>query len=187
MDIKIPAGRINLCAYAERHIEPLHAAVLASIPELPTYETWAHAAYSLEEAAQYVNWWRQARDRKQAYYFAVEECDTGRLLGSCGISDLLHDHHRAGLGFWIRQDFTNQGYATEAAKAVLALGFRELELNRIELEIAVNNQASRRVAEKLGTVYEGTLRQRLFLPAGPVDTAIYSALRDEWLPLQQER
>jgi len=183
MEEKITGRRINLCAYREDHVEPLHSAVLASVPELPQYETWAHAAYSLEEAAQYVSWWRQARERGQAYYFAVEAADTGLFLGSCGLSDLVLDHQRAGLGFWIRQDFTNRGYATEAARIVMEWGLRELNLNRIELEIAVRNRASRRVAEKLGAVYEGTLRQRLFLPEGAVDTAIYSVLRDEWLPL----
>lgn len=182
MEEQIAGRRINLCAYREDHVGPLHAAVLASIPELPRYETWAHAAYSLQEAGEYVEWWRQARERGQAYYFAVEATDTGLLLGSCGLSDLLHDHRRASLGFWIRQDFTNQGFATEAARALLTWGFQKLGLNRIELEIAVGNQASRRVADKLGAVYEGTLRQRLLLPEGATDTAIYSALREEWLP-----
>jgi len=180
----IPGNLIMLQSYRGEHIHPLREAVLASIPELPRYETWAHAAYSLNEAEDYVTWWRQAQERGQAYYFAVEAPETGLLLGSCGLGDLIMDHRRASLGFWIRQDYTSRGYATDAAQALITWGFQERGLNRIELEIAVGNKASRRVAEKLGAVFEGVLRQRLLLPEGPTDTAIYALLSEEWRPPQ---
>jgi len=169
---------VSVHAFAPEHIEPLREAVLDSIPELPCYETWAHADYTLEEAAEYVDWWRETRIAGSAYYFAVSELGSGALLGSCGLSDLVREHRRAGLGFWIRQSRTGEGFATDAARTVMQLGFEDLDLNRIELEIAVDNAASRRVAEKLGCVFEGILRQRLMLPAGPTDTAIYASVRD---------
>ncbi len=171
--------KVRVRAYAREHIEPLHQAVLDSIPELPRYETWAHAGYTLEEATEYVNWWRDCWSRKSGYYFAVEERASGVFLGSCGLSDLSMEHRRAGLGFWVRQNRTNEGFATDAARVVMQLGFEDLGLNRIELEIAVDNAPSRRIAEKLGCSLEGILRRRLILPAGPTDTVIYALLREE--------
>jgi RimJ/RimL family protein N-acetyltransferase len=171
--------KVRVRAYAREHVKPLHQAVLDSIPELPRYETWAHADFTLRDAADYVNWWRDCWSRKQAYYFAVEERDSGVFLGSCGLSDLSMEHRHAGLGFWIRQNRTNKGFATDAARVVMQLGFEHLRLNRIELEIAVDNAASRRIAEKLGCSLEGILRRRLILPAGPTDTAIYAILRED--------
>jgi len=169
---------VSVHAFVPEHIEPLREAVLDSIPELSRYETWAHAGYTLEEAAEYVNWWRETRTAGSAYYFAVLELGSDVLLGSCGLSDLVSEHRRAGLGFWIRQSRTGEGFATDAARTVMQFGFEDLGLNRVELEIAVDNAASRRVAEKLGCVFEGVLRQRLILPAGPTDTAIYASVRD---------
>lgn len=166
-------------AYQEEHIDPLFTAVSESIPELARYETWCHPGYTREEAAHYVAWWRKAWPEESAFYFAVEEQGTGHFLGSCGLSDLCMEHRRAALGFWIRSTRTGKGYATDAARAVMRLGFEELGLARIELEIAVDNGASRRVAEKLGCTMEGVLRQRLILPAGPTDTAIYSLLHTD--------
>ncbi|MBN2554444.1 MAG: GNAT family N-acetyltransferase [Anaerolineales bacterium] len=153
----IPRNLIVLHTYREEHIHPLREAVLTSIPELPRHETWAHTAYTLEEAEDFVTWWRRAQESGQAYYFAVEASETGLLLGRCGLSDLVMDHRRASLGFWIRQDYTSRGCATDAARALLTWGFQELGLNRKELEIAVGNAASRRVAEKLGAVFEDVL------------------------------
>jgi RimJ/RimL family protein N-acetyltransferase len=170
---------VTVRAYQEEHIDVLFAAVSESIPELARFETWCHPGYTREEAARYVNWWRKAWIEGNAFYFAVEEQGTGTFLGSCGLSALCIEHKRAALGFWIRSSRTGRGYATDAARAVMRLGFEDLALARIELEIAVDNAASRRVAEKLGCKLEGVLRQRLILPAGPTDTAIYALLRED--------
>jgi ribosomal-protein-serine acetyltransferase len=171
--------KVRVRAYGRTHVRPLHEAVLESVPELPRYETWAHADFTLRDAADYVNWWRDCWSRKAGYYFAVEERGSGVFLGSCGLADLSMEHRHAGLGFWVRQSRTNEGFATDAARVVMQLGFEDLKLNRIELEIAVDNAASRHIAEKLGCSLEGILRRRLILPAGPTDTAIYALLREE--------
>jgi len=170
-------GSAIVRAYRPGHIDLLYAAVTESIPELARYETWCHPGYTRDEAAEYVKWWMEAREKDKAYYFAVEERETGEFLGSCGLSGLVMDHKRGGLGFWIRSSRTGRGHATDAARAVSRLGFEDLGLERIEVEIAVDNAASRRVAEKLECKFEGVLSRRLILPAGPTDTAMYSLLK----------
>jgi RimJ/RimL family protein N-acetyltransferase len=56
----------------------------------------------------------------------------------------------AELGYDLRSDYWNQGYATEAAIAVRDFAFRELKLPRLISLIRVGNLPSRRVAEKVG-------------------------------------
>jgi len=174
-----PGQLVIVRAYQEDHIDALFMAVSESIPELARYETWCHPGYTRDEAAEYVTWWRKAWIEGSAFYFAIEEQGSGNFLGSCGLSDLCKEHKRAALGFWIRSSCTGRGYATDAARAVMRLGFEDLGLARIEVEIALDNVASRRVAEKLGCKLEGVLRQRLILPAGPTDTAMYALLHDD--------
>ena len=125
---------VSVRAFLPDDVEPLRDAVAESVPELPRYETWAHAGYTSDEAAAYVNWWRRAWADGEAYYFAVLELDSGAFLGSCGLSDLVLEHRRAGLGFWIRSGRTGEGFATDAARIVLELGFEDLDLNRIEID-----------------------------------------------------
>jgi len=87
------------------------------------------------------------------------------------------EHATAGLGFWVRTSATRRGVATVAARLVAEAGFTYLALKRIELLIAVDNAPSRRVAEKLEAAFEGILRKRLVLPAGPTDMAMYALVR----------
>jgi RimJ/RimL family protein N-acetyltransferase len=168
---------ITVRAYQEEHIEKLYAAAAESIPELSRYETWCRTGFSIEDATKYVRWCIEGRLQKKAYYFAVEHLATGEFLGSCGLSDILEEHRRAAMGFWVRSSQTRRGYATEAARIIGRLAFDDLGLDRIDLETAVDNIASRRVIEKLGCIFEGILHRRLVLPGGPTDTAMYCWLR----------
>jgi ribosomal-protein-serine acetyltransferase len=155
----------------------VHEAALESVAEVAPYETWCHAGYTLDEAVEYAGWWDQAWDGGRAFYFAVTDEATDRYLGSCGLCPVEAEHATAGLGFWVRTSDTGRGVATTAARLVAEAAFEHLSLNRIELLIAVDNAASRRVAEKVGAAYEGTLRKRLVLPAGPTDMAMYALVR----------
>lgn len=163
--------------YRSADTAPVHEAALESVAEVAPYETWCHEGYTPAEAAEYAGWWDQAWDRGSAYYFAVCDETTGRYLGSCGLCPVEREHATAGLGFWVRTSETGRGVATAAARLVAEAGFEHLSLNRVELLIAVDNTASRRVAEKLGAACEGTLRKRLVLPAGPTDMAMYAMVR----------
>lgn len=71
-------------------------------------------------------------------------------------------HRRAELGYWVGVPFWGQGYATEAAQAVLAFGFETLGLNRIYATHLLRNPASGRVMEKIGMRCEGTNRQHVW-------------------------
>jgi RimJ/RimL family protein N-acetyltransferase len=172
-------GAIQVRAYRSEDRRALHAAVWESIPEVSKYETWCHPGYRLEEGAEYVDYWVEARAKGQAFYYAVVDSTTGEFLGSCGLAGLSVEHKHAGLGYWVRTSRTGRGIATAAARLVARLGFEDLGLIRVELEIAVDNTASRRVAEKLGAISEGILRRRLILPAGPTDVVMYALLPHE--------
>jgi len=173
----LAGGGVLLRRYSTADAAAVHQAATESVAEVAPYETWCHEGYTLAEASDYSGGWEQAWERGTAYYYAVTDPATGRYLGSCGLCPVEREHATAGLGFWVRTAETRRGVATTAARLVAEAGFSHLGLNRIELLIAVRNAASRRVAEKLGAAYEGTLRKRLVLPAGPTDMAMYALVR----------
>ncbi len=85
----------------------------------------------------------------------------GEVSGTVGLHAFEPAINLAELGYWIRSDVCGRGLATEAASAVVAFGFEELGLHRIDLFAGCENQASVRVAEKVGFVREGLARRRL--------------------------
>ena len=63
------------------------------------------------------------------------------------------------IGYWIRTGETDKGVCTEVTARILQIAFEELRLHRVTLRIALGNRGSERVAEKLGFLQEGTLRE----------------------------
>ncbi len=82
----------------------------------------------------------------------------------------------------LHRDHHGQGYATEAARALLGYGFEELDLHRIIATCQPENPASYRVMEKLGMRREGHFRQCIDRGQGVWwDEYFYALLKDEWV------
>jgi len=111
--------------------------------------------------------------------FGVTLLHTGELVGAAG---LMQDpeHRRASLGYWIGKPHWGHGYATEAAGAVVAFGFREWGLRRIHADHLARNPASGNVLRKLGMRPEGVLREHVVHRGEIEDLALFGLMRSEW-------
>ena len=90
---------------------------------------------------------------------AVVRRADGAFIGWCSVTKWNPTHRTASLGYCFAQESWGQGYATEAANALLDWAFETLDLHRVQAETDTRNLASARVLEKLGFVREGTLRE----------------------------
>ena len=95
--------------------------------------------------------------------YAVVLKDTGELVGCAGFNagdaaNLPLSDGEMELGYWIGKPFWGNGYASEAARAVMARGFAELGLSCIRAVYFDGNDRSRRVLDKLGFRHERTER-----------------------------
>lgn len=121
--------------------------------------------------------------------FAIERKSDHRVIGSLG---LHRDKWRnlsdvCTIGYVLAQDCWGYGYMTEAVKRVLQYGFEEMQFRLMSISHYTFNDRSRRVIEKCGFVYEGTLRQTFLRYDGAVfDESVYSMTRDEWLATQPD-
>ncbi len=84
------------------------------------------------------------------------------------------------IGYIFNPVHHGQGYATEAARVLLELGFEGLALHRIYARCAAANTASWRVMERLGMRREAHLRENLFVKGAWDEELIYAMLEDEW-------
>jgi ribosomal-protein-alanine N-acetyltransferase len=104
----------------------------------------------------------------------------GRGLVGGGIlrPDLDHDH--AELGYWIGVPYWGNGYATEAARALVRYGFEELALHRIYASHTSSNPASGKILAKVGMKHEGRMRGHLVKWGEHQDLEFYGMLRKEY-------
>jgi RimJ/RimL family protein N-acetyltransferase len=92
----------------------------------------------------------------------------GAVIGACGI-----DPREGGpeIGYWLGVPYWSEGYATEAARAVIDYAFDALQHEALQAGARVSNPASRRVLEKCGFQWTGVelTRIRAINSAAPSD------------------
>ncbi len=173
---KLSDGTITIRAYGAGDAGALFAAVSESIAEVGAWLPWARPGYSREESVAWIASRAEAWHKGEAYDFVIEDARTGEFLGGCGINRLDGTNRCANLGYWVKTSRAGRGAATAAARLLASFGFSDLGLQRIEILAAVENRASRRVAEKLGAKQEGFLRRRFCLHGRPQDGVLYSLI-----------
>lgn len=118
--------------------------------------------------------------RENELRLIIRRRSDGRLCGGIGLHP-ENQHQRAELGYWIGVPFWGNGYATEAALAVVRYGFEVLKFNRIFAAHFAGNDASGRVLQKVGMQYEGRMPQAIRKWDKFVDLERYAILRDHYL------
>lgn len=111
--------------------------------------------------------------------FGIFDRASGDLIGGISLSS-EQPHDRAELGYWIGVPHWGQGYATEAAQAVVDYGFESLGLERIWAGHFGSNEASGRVQRKIGMRFEGVLRHQFKKDGVYVDDVMHAIVREEW-------
>jgi RimJ/RimL family protein N-acetyltransferase len=103
----------------------------------------------------------------------------GEFAGFAGLRiDLMH--RSAEVGYWIADRAMGKGLMLRAVAGLFDVGFRDLDLHRMELLAAVDNTRSRAIAERLGMAFEGVRREAEELASGFVDLAMYAVLAQDW-------
>lgn len=115
----------------------------------------------------------------------VDKSEEGRVVGE--ILYFRNADYRAGyeVGYQIfRREDRGRGYMSEALALFSAFLFESKPIPRLQLTVVAGNEASRKVAEKCGYRYEGTLRQAAFLGGRYVDLELLGLIREECPPLK---
>ncbi|MFT4540045.1 MAG: RimJ/RimL family protein N-acetyltransferase [Planctomycetota bacterium] len=177
---RIETRRLILRCYEPRDTIPLIDAVQASSEHLSEWLPWAlDEPHSIDEKLAQVRGFRAGFDLGTNFVYGVFDPATGELIGGTG----LHPRNGPGgaeIGYWIAHDRCGRGYATELTAVLARVGIELHGLDRIEIHVHPDNEASQRIPVKLGFQLEGRLRRRLRVLEGPMsDKLVYSLLSDE--------
>ena len=152
----------------------------ASRPEV-SYPAGFPPVKTLEDEVYYLEHILPERNQKEnlpaGYGMVVKGTD--KVIGSV---DFNHRHADdiLEIGYILHPDYWGRSYVPEAARALIDLAFRELDLHKIELSCFGYNLQSQRVAEKLGFTLEARIRDRKDAQGKRCDDLRYGLLRSEW-------
>jgi RimJ/RimL family protein N-acetyltransferase len=173
--------RLILRPWAEADVDAITEACQDPLIALNTV---IPSPYSRADAEGFV---RELAPRERAAgtgaVFGVFVAATGEPAASVGLHNVRHLGTAygadAGIGYWAAPGTRGRGYTTEAVREVCRWAFEELGLAVIRWDAIVGNEASWRVAEKVGFTREGTRRAQLIQRGVRVDAWTGSLLRTD--------
>ena len=154
----------------------------ASIPKVCRFMPWGPNTPAQTRAfLKMVRTARRCKPRRSFELAMLLKFD-GRLMGACGIRVKNPAQREADLGYVLHPDYWNQGYTTEAARALLDFGFDRLKIHRVWSTHDPKNPASGKVMRKIGMKREGTLRSHLFMKGKWRSSWLYAVLETDRRP-----
>jgi RimJ/RimL family protein N-acetyltransferase len=155
-DISISTERLVLRAFEQADIP-----ALAEMMNDELVTAWTSVPYPYTEAVAR-DWAtvssHAVRTDGRGIVFAVSEFLTQRLVGICHLDNTDWRCRSSEIGYMIAPWARGEGYAGEAVLAAAQWLFDDQKFERLELRTAANNAASQQVAQKIGCISEGVLR-----------------------------
>ncbi len=178
MMVRIPVrDGLELRQRALADVEELFVLTDANRDHLREWLPWLNYCISAADTRKNIEaMTRQAEDRSA---LALCVWHQGRIVGVTGYNELREGNRVGHIGYWLGREHQGRGIMTESVRALVEFGFRELDLNRQVIAVAVDNVRSRAVPERLGFAMEGIAREAEWLYDRFVDHAVYSRLKRE--------
>jgi ribosomal-protein-serine acetyltransferase len=176
MRMPLSSGR-ELRALEESDADELHALIEANRERLVRWMAWAEG-HTRRQTLEFLRSSQRQLAEDDGFQAAI--VSGGAIVGVAGFHGIDWPNRATTIGYWLGAGEEGRGTMTQAVHALVDHAFRVWRLNRVEIRIDVENRRSRAVAERLGFVHEGTLRQALRIAGGFHDDAVYAMLARDW-------
>jgi len=139
----------------------LKSAIDQSLDHLLPWMPWVYnEPEDIQKKINRLRYFRGRFDLDQDFVYGIFSKDESHVLGGTGLHTRLGTDARE-IGYWIRKDSINQGFATEASAALTKVAFEIDKIRRVEIHCDPHNVRSAAVPRKLGFTHEATLRKRV--------------------------
>lgn len=136
-----------------------------------------------EKAIGLIDWLGKEYEAHKGVDWAITRQEDGQFVGMCGLYRWERGDRKIDLGYHIAQAHWGQGFATEAAHAIIKWAFEHLDVHRIQADCTDGNIASERVMQKCGFKLEGIWRESCWEHGRFVSLRQYGLLRHEYHPV----
>ena len=158
----------------------LHEMVVESSKEWFANGVLPKPEYSFEDVEEFTKGILETWENDSFYFFTILDKTNKQVVGATFINHVNRQYKMANMGYQVRTSRTREGIASIAAKLVAQYGFEKLGFERLEIVIKKDNIPSQRVAEKIGAVREGLLRNRLHIDGTVCDAYMYSLIPSDF-------
>ncbi|MBP8016444.1 GNAT family N-acetyltransferase [Candidatus Gracilibacteria bacterium] len=141
---------------------------------------WFGGGLSLNETKKYIKSKIKKFNNKEEFCFGIILKDSNKIIGEIDLIDFDIDNKKAGLLFWLGEEYWKKGLATEAIQLILKYSFKNLKLNRIYANIEEENIDSIKLIKNNNFIYEGLLRKSILRNKEFKNELVFSLLKNDY-------
>ena len=163
---------------SERDAAELFLHIDANRDYLREWLPWLDDVTSPEDEAAAIRRGAEKKEKGGGCFYLI--CLDRNIVGTISLNSIDWDNRGFTIGYWISEETMGNGIVTKSCVRLLEHCFDDLCLHRGTLEAAVENYASRAIAERLGMRLEGLTKDREWLYDHYVDSSLYAITAPEW-------
>ncbi|HEY1047225.1 MAG TPA: GNAT family protein [Bacteroidia bacterium] len=153
-------------------------------------EIWQHYSVDAGNDRVFIDYMMGSllqKENGKRFPFVVRLKQSGRVIGSTQFLDIQEEHLKLEIGFtWYTKNDRSKGINEVCKYLLLKLCFEVLGLRRVQFKTNENNLTSRHALLKIGTSFEGILRNDIVGFTGSKrNSAYYSIIEEEWPKVKQ--
>ena len=169
-------GVISIRPVRLEDAEAWFQAVYETLPDLQQWLPFSRQNPGLQDIHLWLNEQLEAWAKGRSYAFAILDAQSEALIGGCQLNGLIAIHRLANMVYWVRSTERGHGVAGRAVRLLARFGFEDLGLQRLEIQIGLENIASQRAADKAGARYQGLLPNRIQVGGRLYEAVLYSLI-----------
>lgn len=170
--------QLVVAPFESKDAEALFELIDQSRTSLREWLPWVDRIQGVEDTRQFIEFAKIDREAQKRLVGAIKS--NNMLVGVGGFNEMDWSNRIAKIGYWLGAEYEGRGWMTAVVKELIGYAFAELELNKVEIRVAVDNDKSQKIPQRLGFTNEGCIRQAEKLYDRYVDHTLYGMLNSEW-------
>lgn len=170
---------ISLELLQQHHKEELYHLIDCNRDYLRKWLLWVDKRKSAEDFEPIIPIWIKNYAENNGFDAGLRY--KGELVGMVGLHYIDWKNKSTSIGYFLSEEAQGKGIITRTVSALLDYLFDELNLNRVQIQCAANNEKSKAIPERLGFLNEGITREGQWLYDHYEDLVNYSLLSKDWL------
>ena len=169
---------LDLRLVGEADAEELFSVVDSNREYLREWLPWLDATNRIEDETAFISNCLEEYEKREGVFYTIRL--NGNIIGTISLNWIDWGNKGAGVGYWLSENQTGNGYVTKSCIRLMEHCFDDLNLLRFVLEAAIDNIPSCEIAERIGMRLEGVTKDREWLYDHYVDAKLYAITKPEW-------
>jgi ribosomal-protein-serine acetyltransferase len=169
---------ISIELLQQHHKEELYDLIDTNREHLRKWLLWVDKRKSADDFEQIIPIWIRNYADNNGFDAGIRY--NGKLVGMIGLHYIDWKNSATSIGYFLSEEAQGNGIITRAVSSLLKYLFETIKINRVEIQVAVNNHKSIAIPERLSFVNEGIRRDGQWLYDHYEDLVTYSMLAKDW-------